>query len=267
MYSSQTIAALITGIMLSFAIPIAAVIIYKLKNREVWLPSAFIGAAAFFVFALILEQISHAIMFSLVKSDAAFYNVFYIIYGALAAGVFEETGRFVAYKTLMRKKYSVKNAVMMGLGHGGFEAMMVLGCSMFGLTLSAIMVNSQGLEAVLAAVEAGAPQAADATRTQLEALTSYGFGNMAISVFERLLAMTGHVCFSVVVFFAAARPKKVYLFPAAILLHALFDVPAAMSQVGIITSVPLLYTVYTVFTVCLVVFTVILAKKLPGRAE
>lgn len=263
MYSTQTIAALITGVVLSFAIPIGAVIIYKLKNRETWLPSAFIGAASFFVFAMILEQLLHFVMLPVVQSKP----VLYIIYGALAAGVFEETGRFVAYKTVMRNKYSTKNAVMMGLGHGGIEVILILGCSILGLTLSAIMVNSQGLDSVLAIVEAGAPEAVEATRTQLEGLTAYGFGNVAISIYERLLAMTLHVCLSVVVFFAAARPKKVYLFPAAVLLHALFDTPAAMAQAGIIKSVPLLYGIFTAFTVCLVVFTVILAKKLPDRVE
>lgn len=263
MYSTQTIAALIMGIVLSFVIPVCAVIIYKLKNREVWLPSAFIGAASFFVFAMILEQLLHLVMLPVVQNKP----VLYIIYGALAAGVFEETGRFVAYKMLMRKKYSMKNAVMMGLGHGGIEAILVLGCSMLGLTISAIMVNSQGLESVLATVEAGAPEAVEATRTQLEGLTTYGFGNMALGVYERILAMTVHVCLSVIVYFAAARPKMVYFYPAAILLHALLDTSAAMYQVGIITNVMLVYGIFTAMTACLVVLTVILAKKIPDRAE
>lgn len=263
MYSTQTITALIIGIVLSFVIPVCAVIIYKLKNRETWLPSAFIGAASFFVFAMILEQLLHTVMLPVVQNKP----VFYIIYGALAAGVFEETGRFVAYKTLMRKKYSIKNAVMMGLGHGGIEAILVLGVTMLNYLIYIFMINSQGIDSVMSLIEASNPAAAEAVRTQLEGYTTYGFGNMALGIYERILAMTGHVCFSVIVYFAAARPKMVYFYPAAILLHALLDTSAAMYQVGIITNVTLVYGIFTAMTACFVVLTVILAKKLPDRAE
>lgn len=263
MFSTQTIAALVIGAALAFIIPIAAVIIFKLKNREASLISALVGAGTFILFALVLESLLHAVMLPIVQGN----TVAYVIYGALAAGVFEETGRFVAYKLIMKNNYSIKNAIMMGFGHGGIEAIIALGVTLIGLAGSAIMVNSQGLESVIELYSSENAAAAEALRAQLEALISYGFGDMAISVFERLLAMTLHVSLSVVVFFAAARPKKVYLFPAAIVLHALFDTPAAMSQVGIITSAPLLYTIFTVLTAGFVVFAVMLAKKLPDQTE
>ena len=47
------------------------------------------------------------------------------------AGIFEETGRFLAFKTVLRKKQGKDiNALMYGAGHGGFEAAALLGITM-----------------------------------------------------------------------------------------------------------------------------------------
>ena len=122
MFSAEVIAALAVGAALALVIPIAVAVIFKLKNRETWLPSLFIGAGTFIVFALVLEQLLHTVMIPIVRDNVILYSV----YGALAAGIFEETGRFVAYKTLMRRRYTTKTAVLMGLGHGGIEAIIAL---------------------------------------------------------------------------------------------------------------------------------------------
>lgn len=257
MFSTSTIAALITGIVLAILIPIAAVIVFKLKNRDARLPSALIGAATFLIFALLLESLLHNIMLPFVRGNA----VFYVIYGALAAGIFEETGRLVAYKTIMKNNLTTNNAIMMGLGHGGFECIIVLGFNMIGLVASAMMVNNDGLETAISTLSGGDAAAAETVRAQLEALTSYGFGDMALGIYERVIAMTFHVCMSVLVFHAVAQPGKIELYVLAVILHALLDVPAAMYQVGIL-PLPVVYIIMTVTTAAVVYFIVTLTKKL-----
>lgn len=259
MFSTQTIAALVIGAALAFIIPIAAVIIFKLKNREASLISALVGAGTFIVFALVLESLLHQVMLPIVQGS----NVAYIIYGALAAGIFEETGRFAANKLIMKNNYSTKNAIMMGLGHGGIEAIIALGITLIGLAGSAIMVNSQGLETTIAFFSSENATSAEALRAQLESLTSYGFANMAVGVYERIIAMIFHVCMSVIVYIAASQKGKLWFYPLAVLLHAGLDTFAAMFQVGIITSIPVLYAILTVFTAIVAVLTVALAKKFP----
>lgn len=259
MYSGQTIAALVIGTILAFGIPIAAMIVFKIKNRqEVWLPSALIGAGTFIVFALILEQILHTIMLPVVQHSVLMYTV----YGALAAGIFEETGRFVAYKSLMRNNLSVKNGIMMGIGHGGIEAIILVGLTYFSYAALTIMVNSQGLEPVIELLAAGNPDAVEPTRTQLEALTQIGFANMAMSLYERLLAMTFHVCLSVIVYHSVAKIGKLWLYPLAILLHAAMDAPAALYQTGALPSVMFVEILMTVFTAFTVGLTILITKKL-----
>lgn len=263
MFSTQTIAALAVGAVFAIVIPIIAVIVFKRKNRESWLPSAFIGAGTFIVFALILEQLLHIVMLPIVQENKWIYAV----YGALAAGVFEETGRFVAYKTLMKKHYTTKNAVLMGLGHGGVEAMIVLGGSFLTYLVMAVMANGYGgIEAFMEAMKGNASAKIDANmRTILATVEQVGFANVFASLYERIIAMVLHTCLSVWVYKAVTH--KMWLYPSAIVAHALIDFFAALYQVGVITSVPLLYVIMTVFDVAAVFATVKLTKKYPENAR
>lgn len=261
MFSTETIAALSVGGLLGVAIPVIAVIVFKKKKPDSWLPSAFIGAGTFIVFALILEQILHTVMIPILKDNIIIYSV----YGALAAGVFEETGRFVAYKTLMRKHYTTKNAVLMGLGHGGIEAIIALGITLLAFLVLVVMSNSMGIDKVMEMSSNVNAQAA--LKTQLEGLKEYNFVSCAMAVYERIIAMVFHTCLSVFVYKSLTQKSKIWLYPTAVLLHALFDFPAALYQTGVITSIPVVYVILTVFTVIIAAVTVIMAKRMPDNGE
>lgn len=263
MFTTETLAALAVGGVVGLAIPIAAIIIYKKKYRESWLPSVFIGAGTFILFALILESLLHQVMLPIVQGNVWAYG----IYGALAAGVFEETGRLVAYKTLMRKHYSTKNAVFMGIGHGGIEVVIILGISYLSYFVMALLANSYGsIEAMLTAVNAPAEAIAQYDALN-DILQQINLVTLLMSVYERLIAMTFHVCMSVWVYKAVSQKGKIWLYPTAVLLHALTDFFAVLYSKGVITSVLLLYIILTVFAAVILFATVKLAKKLPDKAE
>lgn len=262
MITASTIAALFLGGVLAILIPAAAAAAFKLRNRDAWLPSVFIGAGTFFVFAMVFEQLLHLAMLPAVQDNAALTCV----YAALAAGVFEETGRFVAYKTLMRKHYSTKNAVYMGIGHGGFEAIMLLGMTFISYGATALSANALGAERFVEMSAAGNAELADTLRQQLDVIRECGFASIVPALYERLIAMTFHVCMSVVVYKAASSERQVWLYPLAVLLHALLDVPAAMYQTGVIASIPAVHAIMTAFVAAVVFGTVMLAKKLPDKA-
>lgn len=262
MFGSQTIAALLVGGLSALVIPIAAAVIFKLKNRETWLPGVFIGAGTFFVFALILEQLLHAVMLPIVQGNV----LLTCVYGALAAGIFEETGRFVAYKTLMRKHYSTGNAIYMGIGHGGCEAIMLVGINFISYAFVALAVNVVGAEQFIQMSTAGNAGLAETLGQQLDAIADIGVVSVIQAVYERIIAMVFHVCMSVVVYKAVSQRGKIWLYPLAVALHALLDVPAAMYQTGVITSIPMTHAIMTVFLAAVVFGTVMLAKKLPDKS-
>lgn len=258
MFSTETIAALAVGGALAVLIPVIAIIVFKRKNRDSWLPSMLIGVATFIVFAMILEQLLHAVMLPIVRNNIIAYSV----YGALAAGVFEETGRFVAYKTLMRQHYSTKNAVLMGLGHGGCESIMLLGITLLTYLILALTANAVGIDKLLEQTAGGNPGVMETAKAQLESIREYSFVTCAMGLFERIIAMIFHVCMSVFVYKAVTRRGRLWLFPTAILLHALLDFPAVLYQAKAITSIPIVYGIMTAFTALVAVVAVIIAKKL-----
>ncbi len=237
--SGSVIAALIVCGLLCIIIPAAAVVIFKLKNREVSLLSALWGAVGFVVFALILEQLLHMVMLPIVQKNIWIYA----IYGAFAAGIFEETARFLVFKTVMRKKTSPKDGVMYGIGHGGVESALVVGIALINLAVVGILVNAVGVDEALTLT--GATNGTIVATAQIAGLTQQSVGMCFVSVFERILTMVLHVALSVWVFRAAKEKGKVWLYPAAILMHAAVDFPAVLFQGGLLP----LWAVYVILAV------------------
>lgn len=205
----------------AFGIPIALLLVFRIKKHADILPF-FIGCAVMLVFALILESIVHSIVLNSVPGQKIRENIWlYALYGGLMAGIFEESGRFTAFKTILRKKNGKDaNALIYGAGHGGFEAMALLGLSMISNIAMAVMLNSGSIGAVAGALP-------DEARTQLQPVidqlvSSSPFLYLA-GIIERVFAIALHVALSVLVWFAAKNRKKVWLWPFAILLHAAVD--------------------------------------------
>lgn len=230
MFGSDIITTLAIGAALGFLIPIAAVVVFKLSHRKASLLSAVVGMMTFLVFAMMLEQLLHVFMLPLVVNS----DILYIIYGTMAAGIFEETGRFISCKLLMKNRTDNANAVMMGIGHGGIEALILMGITTLSYLMTVLSVNAMGFDEFAAAAGANTPELLETARAQLESLMTYDIPYMLLSALERIIAMTLHVSMSVVVMKAATVPGKIWLYPAAVLIHALFDLPAAMYQRGII---------------------------------
>ena len=75
----------------------------------------------------------------------------------------------------------------------------------------------------------------DQVQAQIAAVASFGAANLLLGLAERAIAMTLHISLSVVVFRAVRQRKAGYL-GLAVGLHALFDVPAALFQCGVLHS-------------------------------
>lgn len=223
-FSSETIAAFIVAGVLAILIPIAALIIFKLKNKTVKLRYFFIGAAAFVVFALILEQILHVFMQSTIQNSSI---AVYVLYGALCAGIFEETGRFLAFKLFFKNENDPRASIMYGLGHGGIESVILLGLTMLSYAVTAVTINAIGTDAFFGSLNYEQNMIA---LIQLAALAQYDIPTAFLSIVERIFAITLHVSLSVIVFASVKMKGRFWLYPAAVAIHAIFDVPAALYQ-------------------------------------
>ena len=253
------------GIMIAggFILPVVICIWWLLKKKEKF-TTVLIGAATWFVFAVLLEAIPKYLLFNpstslgkTIVGNAALYTVI----GALMAGIFEETGRLVVFKTLLRKRTNKETGISHGIGHGGFEAIFLLAVTGIQYITYASMINSGAFQTVVdIASAAGADVSSlEALPSQIMAITPM---NGVLSVVERAFAILLHIGLSILVFNAVRRSKIGYYF-LAVLLHALYDVPAALYQTGILN----IYIVEVMLAIYSVLFFVIVYRTLYKRDD
>ncbi len=211
---------IIFSLAVSWGVPIALCVYFHRKKKTGIYPF-FVGCGSFFVFAMLLEQLTHMLVLKNLGSVSKMIQenlILYALYGGLAAGLFEETGRFLSMKYLMKKNLTRGNAMMYGAGHGGMEAILILGFASFNNLISAVMVNTGNLVSSLA--EGSDVDAIIANLSPLWTLPSWQFFMGGI---ERLMAMSLHIALSVLVYQSVRNKKKLWYYPIAVLLHAMIN--------------------------------------------
>ena len=227
MISTGTIIFMILDLILGFAVPVCLAwwMIRKYKMR---LSTILIGAATFIVFALVLEALVHKIVLSgergaLIQGK----TLYYALYGGLMAGLFEETGRFLSMKYLLKKEPSdALTGAAYGVGHGGAEMILVFGFTMVSNLVLSVMINTGQAESILSSAPGEARAQIAAQFAQLQELRA---GTLLTGVWERLSALILHVGLSLMVWTTVRKGGRwLWLFPAAILLHSLVDACAVV---------------------------------------
>lgn len=190
------------------------------------------GCGTFVVFALILESILHNLVLASPLGPALFSSIWpYAIYGGLAAGIFEETGRLFAMKWLKKKYPAPQTALAYGAGHGGIEVILVLTVTMIQYLSFSIMVNQGAIGTVLESLDE-ANQAV--LVTTLQGLAQANPFTHLLSIAERLSAVVLHIALSVLVWQAAVEPGKLGCYFGAIGIHGAFDaVVVILSKYGV----------------------------------
>lgn len=230
--SALSIAFMAVSCLVAFAIPAALFIYFRRKKSADVLPF-FVGCGVMLLFALILEAGAHQVILSSAFGKRITGSIWlYAAYGGLMAGLFEETGRFIAFKTVLRGMRDKDcNALMYGAGHGGFEAAALLGFSMINNIVLSAAINNGSVDAMTAALSGPALEQLQAGIRALTATPSYLF---LLGSIERIFAVILQISLSVLVWFAAKNNKRWYLYPFAIFIHLIVDALAVvMSQYGI----------------------------------
>lgn len=231
----SVILACLFAIFITAILPIVVMVWYKRKTNVAW-RAFFVGAICFFVGALVLEQLLHALVFSLVP-DIMSMPLLFTVYACLAAGVFEETARFIGLRFLCRKeKPALSTGIAYGIGHGGIESILLAGVS-YVISLIQLSTNNLAASAVLTP------------------------GNFLLGAGERIFAVTLHICLSVLIWMVVTKRLPFYFYPVSILLHACFNVSAALYQAGVITNVLIVEGILVCSVSVLVIFIYKLYQK------
>ncbi|WP_175884480.1 YhfC family glutamic-type intramembrane protease [Burkholderia sp. BCC0044] len=172
------------------------------------------GMLTFFVFQPVLRLSWQAPLFHWLGTGPR-WHLPMLVFAALTAGLFEECGRWVAFRYLLPKRHDAPTAVMLGLGHGGLEAMLLVGVG--------FVVLSTGY--LLAHAGVVVPERAQSLiGSQFVGMT---LASPFLALFERVSAMAAHVGLSLIVLQTFVRGAKRWL-AYAIALHFAFDLAAVL---------------------------------------
>ncbi|MCI5873958.1 MAG: YhfC family glutamic-type intramembrane protease [Clostridiales bacterium] len=232
--SSGAIGGMVLSMIFAILGPILLLIVWRIKKKCNLMP-ALVGAVTFIVAALVLENIPKYFLFSGTNTVSEYvlsHAWSYALAGGLLAGIFEECGRFVAFRFFLKKHTARETSLTYGIGHGGIECIVLLGLGMVSNLSMAFAINSGALTAIMENIPA---EQLAVYESVVSTLTTATFGLFLLGIWERIFAVLFHIALSVLVFAGVTEKSKFYLFPLAILLHAGLDIFAALYQFGMIT--------------------------------
>lgn len=192
------IAGLIFCVIVCFAAPIGGLVLCVRKKKGSG-KAFFIGAAAFIVsqvcvripiLQLVLPQYA---WFAVMQLDPWAYGLFL----GLSAGIFEEAARWVCIRFFMKGQRALTHGLAFGLGHGGIEAMIIVGVN--AVVCLGMLLGGQG------------------------ALLPLGAWDGFLAGGERLYAIAFHVGASLLVLSGIRGGKTIRYLVSAIALHGIMD--------------------------------------------
>jgi uncharacterized membrane protein YhfC len=192
---------------------------------------------------VIYSQQSASLFFKGALGDGALSLAAMSLFLGLLAGLFEETGRFLAFRyffPLQKIAMRRENAAMFGVGWGGVESIAV-GVLLVLTLLAYVSVQPATPEYINSLNESTGGELTGAQADRIEAQIGALLGltplDLLASPLERAMAMTLHVAFTLMVFGAVVYSKK-WMLGLAIAWHALMDAGAvfAASSFGVFAS-------------------------------
>ena len=226
MVSFSSILFIGLSIGLSLLIPVI-LLVYMIKKYKISMKPVLIGVVIWIVFSQILEKMLHLFVMS---TPLYGMTLAFSIYAAFAAGIFEETGRYVAFRFLLKKNHRWRDGIAYGIGHGGIEAILIGVVMNLNNIIYATMINSGVYDALVSAkLPAGLGEKVKET---LISTSPYLFG---LSGVERVFAVLLHIGMTMIVLYGIQKKKPIFLL-YAILTHAAFDMIPALYQMKLITN-------------------------------
>ncbi len=251
MVPMTTAIACVATLFISMILPLLVLIVFAVKNKKQGIVSAWLlGTAGFFVTQLVIRQ---AILTAISKEqwflDFSQNHLFaYAFSLAFTAGLFELVGRFAVAK-ILQKKLTYKRSLAAGLGHGGIEAIFIIGMAYVNNLIYIAMINSGTLFSLVAPGADPEVQAQlDAVVASLLSTPSYLF---LLAGFERLLTMVAQTAMSMLVCWGLKSGKTAKCVLLCLALHTFIDLTAGISL--------LIGTKLTQATAYIIIFTILTA--------
>ena len=267
--SSASIAAMCVTLVVALVLPVIGLIIYAVKNKKQGVVGAwFLGAAGFFVMQMVIRTPILSGL-GMLEGFVAFAQNHYLIYAitlAFTAGLFEVIGRYVVAK-ILSKKLTFKKGFAAGLGHGGIEAMGLIGIGYINNLIYVGMINSGAINGVIAQTES---LGVDTTQIYalIDALVNTPAPMFLLAGYERVLTMICQAAMSLLVCYFVWEKQDIKGIGICLLLHTLLDgvsvVVSGMSTsyLGSVISQNVSYVIVYVYLTLMAVLSVYMISKI-----
>jgi len=247
----STILACCITLFVSMILPILLLIVFAARCRKQGILSAWLlGAAGFFVTQMLIRlPILTALQSQHWFLSFARNNLFLYAFSlAFTAGLFELAGRFAVAK-LMQKNLTLRRSLAAGLGHGGIEAMILVGMTYINNLVFIFMINSGTFDTIVAQAAAAGIDTAQLDAIPFQLVTTAP-SLFILAGFERLLAMTGHAAMSMIVCYGVAHKKVLPCILICLGIHTLMDLTAGISlALPQAIAYPIIYAILIVMAV------------------
>lgn len=268
-----TIIACVVTLLVSLVLPFAVLLVFALKNKKQGIISAWLLGACGFVFPQLLIRLP---LLTLLQGQSWFISfaqnkVFLYAFSlAFTAGLFELAGRYAVAKnmanSLSRKSISLavenkltwKRSLAAGLGHGGIEAILLVGMTYVNNLIYIVMINTGSFDSLIAqSVALGVDVSQlELIRTQLISTTP---GLFLLGGLERLLTMVCHLAMSALVCYGVAHKRTGICLLLCLALHTLLDLSAGIS---LVLPQSLAYPIIYAILFIMAIVSVLILKKL-----
>lgn len=255
MVSTATIVTCTISLVVCLFLPVVGAILFARKNKGQKISSAWLlGAAGFFITQIvirvpILTWMQTQTWFLAFSQQHLFLYAFLL---AFTAGLFELAGRY-AVAQLMKKNLTFPRSLAAGLGHGGIEAMLLIGASYITNLAFIVMINTGSFDSVISEAAAAGVDASQLYAIQ-DTLISSSPALFLLGGFERLLAMTTHAAMSVIVCHGLYSGKPLRGALICLGIHTLLDLTAGISL--------LIGTALTQTTAYIIIYAILMAAAL-----
>ena len=241
MVSTISIMAMCITLVITLVMPILLYVFYGLRKKSniVWIAGA-LGAAGFAILQLDM-RIPLLNKVAALPSFTEWVSQHYIVYClllAFSAGLFEVVGRYAAAKILCFKKkitseLTYETGIAAGIGHGGIEAVLLIGMTYINNLLFSFMVNSGTWDITLQEIKVAAEQLGDMNLYQTYAaipqqLIETPWYLYLAAGYERILTIIAHIAMTMIVFYFVSRKKDIVGIFICLLCHTVLDFVSAV---------------------------------------
>lgn len=226
MVNILTIISLLFGSLICIGFPILLFILLRKRANKLAVPLV-AGILGFFVMQIILRLPLIQITLPQYSWYTNFSPVILGLFLAFTAGLFETVGRFWTMKLFMKDDTRFSAGFAHGIGHGGIEAVLLVGLNFFIYAGFSLLINSGKYDVLL-----GFGGEEELLLLQ-DVLISTPWYEFLWGTVERVLTMIIHIGLSVIMIYGFHQKQSKY-FVFVLIIHTILDfVVVVMAQSGL----------------------------------